>query len=262
MKPPALHRKTYKLRKYRLVFSYVSPAIRFLVVCALLWGGGYAFSRYLRESGHYCIQKISVSGIEILTPEAVIQASNVTKADNILFLDPREIAARVEKLPRVKTCAVTRIFPDVVSLSVIERDAVATLIVNNRTFEIDESGYVLEEVMPDGHYCGPLITLHPPLNLVAPGEKIDRPELIRALAVWDAFSKTSISGDIAVSELAVYNENDIRMYCDGVPFELRWGRGNSETQARRLEILWKELAGCVPCVEYLDLRFGRDLACK
>ncbi len=65
-----------------------------------------------------------------------------------------------------------------------------------------------------------------------------------------------------VDELAVYDDNDIRMYCATLPFEIRWGRGDYDVQARRLDILWQELEGRLPCTEYLDLRFGRDLACK
>ncbi|MFO7975262.1 MAG: FtsQ-type POTRA domain-containing protein [Candidatus Hydrogenedentota bacterium] len=258
----AQQKKKNKVRKHRVLRAYVSPVVRFLVICALLWGGGYAFSRYLRDSDHYRIKEIHVSGTRVLTPKEVEEASYLSKRDNILFLDPTEVAGRVETLPRVKRCSVTRIFPDVVSLVIVERRPVVTLVVNNHTFEVDEEGVVLEEVGLDDEYSGPLITLHPPLNTVTAGERIDRAELFRGLAVWKAFAKTVMCEDVMVSEIAVHGDNDIRMYCDTLPFEIRWGRGNLDTQAQRLDILWNKLAGCLPCTQYLDLRFGRDLACK
>ena len=137
----------------------------------------------------------------------------------------------------------------------------ATLVVNNRTYEIDASGVILDSA---GRrlYVGPLLALHPPISTVAPGEPVDRPELAEGLAVWEAYAKTRMASVTPVDELAVYDDNDIRMYCATLPFEIRWGRGDYDVQARRLDILWQELEGRLPCTEYLDLRFGRDLACK
>jgi cell division protein FtsQ len=233
-----------------------------MVVCGLLWGGGYAFSRYLRDSDHYRVKHIRVDGADVLTPDEIIQASQLTTADRILFLNPHEIAERVEALPRIKRSTVTRVFPDFVLLSVIERTAVATLVVNNRTFEIDTSGVVLEEIISSEAYTGPLITLEPPLTTITPGERVNRELLFEALEVWTAYAQRNMAHEVTVSELAAYGDTDIRMYCEGMPFEIRWGRGDYDVQARRLDILWKELDGEPPCTEYLDLRFGRDLACK
>lgn len=254
--------KSRSARSHRAWVGCVSPVVRFVAVCGLLWGGGYAFSRYLRESDDYRVKQICVEGASVLSPAAIIQASHVTKADNILFLDSREISERVQTLPRVKSCVVTRIFPDVVALTVVERIAVATLLVDNRTYEVDASGAVLEEIVAAAPYTGPLISLYPPLSTVTPGQRVDRPELKEALAVWDAYAQSEMCQDAAVSELAVYDESDIRMYCEGLSFEIRWGRGDYHVQARRLDILWEELHGYLPCTAYLDLRFGPDLACK
>jgi hypothetical protein len=107
-----------------------------------------------------------------------------------------------------------------------------------------------------------LLTLHPPVSTVTPGEPVGRPELVEGLAVWNAYAKTRLAAVAPAHELAVFDSNDIRMYCESMPFEIRWGRGDYDAQARRLDILWQELNGRLPCTAYLDLRFGRDLACK
>ena len=262
MKQLSQRRTSYRGRRRRRTLALFGRAVRFVVVCGLLWGGGYAFSRYLRESEHYRVKRIRVDGAWGLSPETIIEASRITKADNILFLNPREVAERVETLPRVKSCAVTRIFPDVVALSVVERHPLAAIVVNNRIFQVDKTGVVIEEVMPGEGYVGPLIAFYPPLGTIALGEPVDRPALYKGLAVWQAFAATQMAAEVEVSELAVFHVNDIRMYCDELDFEVRWGRGSYEMQASRLDILWNELDGRLPCQEYLDLRFGRDLACK
>ena len=82
------------------------------------------------------------------------------------------------------------------------------------------------------------------------------------MVLWQAFEESRLHDVLTVSELAVYDADDIRMYCDEVPYELRWGRGHFERQVRRLEVLWSELDGVLGCTEYLELRFDRVLACK
>ncbi|HOF40316.1 MAG TPA: FtsQ-type POTRA domain-containing protein [Candidatus Hydrogenedentes bacterium] len=249
-------------RRPHAMLAFLSPMVKFVAFSCLLWGSGYGLAHYLRESPNYRIQHILVQGTMILSAQEIIEASQVTRADNIFFLDPRAIAERIQALPRVKACAVTRIFPDVIAFAIEERLAVATLVVNNRTYEIDAAGAILDEVAPDAPYCGPLLTLHPPVSTVTPGEPVGRPELVEGLAVWNAYAKTRLAAVAPAHELAVFDSNDIRMYCESMPFEIRWGRGDYDAQARRLDILWQELNGRLPCTAYLDLRFGRDLACK
>ena len=96
----------------RLLF----PVFSFIVVSSALLGGGYAFSRYLRDSDDYHVQFIEIGGTNILTAEEVMNASQVTTADNLLFLNPVEIEERVTRLPRIESCKVTRVFPNVITL--------------------------------------------------------------------------------------------------------------------------------------------------
>ena len=100
------------------------------------------------------------------------------------------------------------------------------------------------------------------MDFVQEGEVLEQGNLRAAMALWRTFDASDLRNALTVSELAVYGTDDIRMYCDEVPYELRWGRGHIERQVRRLEVLWSELDGVLGCAEYLDLRFDRDLVCK
>lgn len=244
------------------VLRAVGWTLRTALVLSLLGGGGYAFCRYLKESEHYRVRSIRVEGAVVLDPNDILLQSGVTQATNLLFLRPDQVEARVRELPYVKDCAVSRIFPDLVVVSVTERVAEAVLVVHNHVYEIDADGVVLREIPLGAEYPGALITDVPGLGAIEPGQTLTQPALHEALRVWEAFRETALVNELTVSEIAALDVNDIRMYCNELVFELRWGRGGYHNQARRLEILWQELGGALNCNQYLDLRFGRDLACR
>jgi len=83
-----------------------------------------------------------------------------------------------------------------------------------------------------------------------------------ALAVWAAFSRTAMAGDVSVSEISAARENRVCMYCDELNFEIRWGGEDLERQAGKLDVFWRAQNKNIRCKEYLDLRFGNDVACK
>jgi cell division septal protein FtsQ len=175
---------------------------------------------------------------------------------------PAAIEARVRALPYVDECQVTTVFPDTVNVEITERTAYATVLVQNRLFTIDREGRVLSELAPGERGVGPLITSLPGPPTAEPGHSLDCAPLREALAVWEAFSSSDVATVLQLSELAAIHENDIRMYCENLPYEIRWGRGVYAEQADRLDALWRAKGGRLPCSQYLDLRFGRDLVCK
>jgi len=222
----------------------------------------YALIEHLREAPYLRIQRIRVAGTQTLDEPLIVTASGLTTSHNILFLDTALVAGRVEQLPYVKRCVVNRVFPDLVVIQVEERHPVATLVAYNKCFAIDKEGVVLEELSLTAPLHGPLITEIPGLDMVEVGQKIEVRPLQHALAVMEAFSKTALGKEVTVSEISARHENDIRMYCEELPFEVRWGRGHFATQARRLDLLWERMGGRLDLSEYCDLRFGRDIACK
>ena len=198
----------------------------------------------------------------MLSEEDVLEASGVTVADNVMFFDAQATRRRVESLPYVKTCSVSLTFPDTVVLKIVEREPVASLMVHSRSYAIDEDCVVLYEFASDEQPNTPYVTNVADLGVVEPGQHLEYPALTASLEVWRVFSETDIAEDLSVSEIAAWEQNDIRMYCDQIPFEIRWGRGNFENQARRLDLLWKAKGPHLECFDYLDLRFDQDLICK
>ncbi|MCL4219263.1 MAG: FtsQ-type POTRA domain-containing protein [Candidatus Hydrogenedentes bacterium] len=247
-----------RLPRWRLVFRVFSVLTFFLVFST----GGYAFSRYLNDTNYLRIRTIRVDGATALNLNRIVEQSGITKANNVIFLDQDAVAARIRALPFIEWCHVTRVFPDQVIISVEERIPVATLLAHNKAFLIDESLNVLEELMPGQPHVGPFVTELPGLGAIKAGQHLELAPLSEALDVLTAFNSTTMSGEVTLSEIAAPHENEIRMFCDELPYEIRWGRGLSQEQAKRLEILWGWSEGNISSTEYVDLRFGEDVACR
>lgn len=222
----------------------------------------YYLASYITGSGQYAVRNILVIGAGAVTTDEVRAAAALDSADNLLFVDREAVARRVAALPYVARAEVQREFPNTIVVSISEREAVATLIAGRRAFLIDREGYVLRETEPSADPTGPLITNVPDLGVVTPGDRLTQPALREALALWDAFGPAPIAREVTVSEISAESPVHLTMILEEVPFAIRWGRSDHATQAERLSVLWREKAGQLPCVEYLDLRFDQDLVCR
>ena len=133
---------------------------------------------------------------------------------------------------------------------------------HNRLFEIDGDGVVLRELEPHELPVGPLFSGFEGRSMVTPGDRLEYDAFRAAMKVWAAFSATGLTRTLTIAEIHAAEPHNIRMFCDELSFEIRWRRDGAAAQARRLELLWREKGSALNCQEYLDLRWGRDIACR
>jgi cell division protein FtsQ len=260
-KPAAPPRRKALVRRRRL--ATLAHAVQALVCFALLGGIGYAFTEYMKESPRFKVSSLQIEGLEVLSAEEVRAVSGITSDDSLLLLEIEEARRRVEEMPYVRECTIQRAYPDSILIRIVERKAIATVLVNHRSYEVDEEGTVLRELDPLAPHTGPLITELAGVGFVEEGMRIDQPALEAALGVWKAFSASTLASLWTVSEIVAPAPDAVRMFCDELPFEIRWGRENFARQVHVLEIWWRARKDDPLCSEYVDLRFGADsLACK
>ncbi len=224
-----------------------------MLVCLFLY--------FVEESTYFRVSDIQISGTRGLDVEQIERRAGVALGDNMRGLDVAEAEARLNAMPRVRQSEVIRHFPNLVTIDIEERIPIAGVQMPNSIAEIDSEGVVVRELKPHELHVGPLISAEPGQWIAAVGERIESARLQAGLDVWRSFAATALAAEMTVSEIWVREVNDIRMFCDELPFEIRWGRGDFETQARRLAALWKERGGELDCEYYLDLRWGKDVAC-
>jgi len=228
------------------------------LLLGVIAAGGY----YFPQSDYFKVQRVLFENVHMLDEETILRASKIKANDNVLFLDTEEVKRNVEKLPYVKRCDVNRMYPNELLLRIVEREVAATVMVNNHMFEIDREFEVLRELSPFAIPEGPLITNLPSPPVLQPGGRIDLPEAKAALELYEEFSKLPFAPELTLSEISAARTDDLRMYFEELPYEIRWGRSEFKTQADRLAILWDEMRGVIPCEYYLDLRFDGDLVCR
>ncbi|MCP4639386.1 MAG: FtsQ-type POTRA domain-containing protein [bacterium] len=242
-------------RRRRLRFAF------YLTLALAVAGVGYAFYHYTMTSDRFHVKMIYVRGARVLSEVEIVEKAGVTTADHILLVDAEAVQERVNAMPYVKECTVRRSFPDSVEISVIERVPVATIVVHNVPYEVDNDCVALRPLGPGDPYPGPLITELPESGTIEAGRPVKAAALQSALAVWHAFSGTKMARSVTVSEIAAREGNNVGMFCDELPYEIRWG-DNFERQAQRLDVLWAKKGWQLECKEYLDLRFGPNLASR
>ncbi len=222
----------------------------------------YWFAQYVEQSGLFNVKVIQVEGADFLRDEDIIAQSGVTNGDCIFLLRPDIIRENILALPFVSWCRVNRVFPDRLEIQIKERIALATLLVNNRLFELDADCNVLRELAPEEKHVGPLVTAQTDLEYVEVGRQMPQESLKEAVDVWRAFAHTAMASDVTVSEICAENGNKISMTCDELNCEVRWGKKDIEAQAWKLDVFWRSEKGRLPFREYIDLRFGNDVACR
>ncbi|MBI2435671.1 MAG: FtsQ-type POTRA domain-containing protein [Candidatus Hydrogenedentes bacterium] len=234
-----------------------------LLICfGLLGSFGYAFSSYVYESDRFMVQHVRVEGANALREESILEVADIRSDDNLLLTECEAVRRRVEAMSYVKSCTVQRLYPDTIVIRIQERIPSAVLMLNNHLYEIDAEGVVLRALDDYAENNGPLITNLAGLTAVEIGQRLDTPALLEALQLWAAFQTVPLSQRLKVSELSAPAANDIAMFCEEVPFAIKWGRTDYLRQAQLLDIWWNQMGGKLPCKEYLDLRFGDDLVCK
>ncbi len=236
--------------------------LRLIALFALIAGLGHAFTQYMKESPRFTVKRIQVEGVHALDLESIRQAAGIKESDNLWQASVEDIRRRIEAIPYVKHAAVRRMLPDTVIIRIEEHEASATLLVNNRAFEVNGDGLVLRELDRKAAPVGALITGIPEMGPIEPGDRVEHPAFTAAMATWKAFSESPLAEFLTLAEIAAQSPNAVYTYFDEIPFEVRWGRRDFEAQAVRFYVLWREMKGALPCTEYLDLRFGSDLACK
>jgi hypothetical protein len=233
------------------------------VLCIFVIGTfSYLFVGYAQGSNEFTVRQVAIHGLSFLDEQTILAQSGVSPDGNVFSVDEGAIAARVEALPYVERCDVRRVYPDTIALHVQERVPAASLHTGMHSYEVDRNGVVLREYGATEMPAEPFVTLAGGSEFFAIGDQLTDPALFAALAVWDSFRVSSLYGRVNVSELVAVSPDDVRMYCEEVPYEIRWGRGDYGELTRRFEAMWARFDGALPCFEYVDLRFGEEVACK
>ncbi|MFF0018327.1 cell division protein FtsQ/DivIB [Streptomyces sp. NPDC005374] len=185
------------------------------------------------------VERVSVSGTDVLTPEQVREAADVPVGSPLISVDTDAIAARLRrKLPRIDAVDVTRSWPHGIGLKVTERTPVLLVQKGGNFVEVDDEGVRFATVSraPKGVPALQL-TLSQPGSRAASLRRFGESRLVR--------EAVRVAGDIPAAVARATRSVKVRSY-DDISLELNDGRtvawGSSEkgaAKARTLTALMK-----------------------
>jgi cell division protein FtsQ len=185
------------------------------------------------------VERVSVSGTLVLTPEQVREAADVPVGSPLISVDTDAIEARLRrKLPRIDAVDVTRSWPHGIGLKVTERTPVLLVQKGGNFVEVDDEGVRFATVSKAPKGVPALeLALSRPDSRAASLRRFGESRLVREAVL--------VAGDIPVDVARETRAVKVRSY-DDISLELRGGRtvawGSGEkgaAKARTLTALMK-----------------------
>jgi cell division protein FtsQ len=111
----------------------------------LWWKGDELRERALAATaaGGFAVREIRVEGREKTGKDSILRAVGAERGTPILAVSPAETRARLEKLAWIKTASVERLFPDTLSIRIVERTPLALWQRHGKLHLIDRDGVVI-----------------------------------------------------------------------------------------------------------------------
>jgi cell division protein FtsQ len=218
-----------------------------LAVVLVLLGAGGVWALY--GSQWLRVERVSVSGTDVLTPGQVREAADVPVGSPLISVDTDAIEARLlRKLPRIDSVDVVRSWPHGIGLKVVERTPVLIVEKGGKFVEVDDGGVRFATVSQAPKDVPALeLTVSESGSGAASLRRFGEDRLVR--------EAVRVAGDIPVAVAKIARTVKVRSY-DDISLELSdgrtvaWGSGEKgAAKARTLTALLK----AAPDARYFDV---------
>jgi cell division protein FtsQ len=212
-----------------------------LALAAVLLGAATVWLLY--GSQWLRVQRVSVSGTRVLTPQEVREAADVPVGAPLISVDTDAIEARLRrKLPRIDSVDVVRSWPHGIGLKVTERAPVLVVEKSGNFVEVDDEGVRFATVSQRPNAVPTLeLTVSPSGSAAASLRRFGEDRLVR--------EAVRVAGRIPAAVARQTRAVKVRSY-DDISLELSggrtvsWGSGDKgAAKARTLTALMKAAPG-------------------
>jgi cell division septal protein FtsQ len=213
-----------------------------LVAALLLVALGWAAYAIFNSPGFY-VFAIDVDGTSVVTYDEVYQAAGL-EGLSIFWVDPDQVARRVESLPNVKAAHVRTGLPAWVAISIEERQPEFIWQTGEARWWVDDEGTI---VPPRGDMTGALTVIDTDAEPVSPGQALD-PSVVGA-----AQALSRLLPDLAAMNYSQATGISFRTR-EGWPVYLGDGR-NMEAKLTVLVAMRNELLARGVSPQFIDVRY-------
>jgi hypothetical protein len=234
-----------------------------LLAAVLLVGAGWVVYDSA-SSERFDVRSVRVQG-NVLLSRAEVETTAAVAGANVFWVDRRQVAERLRALPVIQRVDVSATLPDIVDVTVVERQPAAFWVSGEQSYLVDREGVILKAVDVDtqqaracaGQPCDPRLA---PLPTVAqrdgqpltPGDRVD------ASALATSARLAALLPSVGVEPVAFEWSQTAGLE---VPTRDGWrarfdGDGNVEQQIASLRTIRDELSRTRTSAQLIDVRFG------
>lgn len=243
----------------RLLKSLFKATILVLAVAvlALISRGVYG---YMKETPLLTLREVTIEGCQKTSEKNILSMTQLDRQPNVLSINLTKLKSEVEAHPWIGRAEIRRIFPDRVSIRIIERQPVAIILLD-RLYYIDGQGVIFARV-PKGHQID-----HPVLTGLDRDDFKAQPDeawgfVSKALGLVRLMKGGEILSQRDISEIHIDKAFGISLYTNEGAIEIKLGLDHYGAKWKRLERVWRHLRKRPLKPAYIDCNYEKRVIVK
>lgn len=200
--------------------------------------------------------RYTVRGTSYLTAQEVLAAAGLRAGDNLFWVDLDKAERNLCRHPRTLRAHIRRRLPAEVVVTVVERQAVAALILNRTLYKISADGVVLEPMAAGYEDVPILVGTRFCASGGVLGKRVNRGDVADALKTLEALGRVDPAWAAAVEYVDI-NERVVVLAAGR--YNVRYDGGFDELAARRLRRVYEATRASSRGPVTYDARFGTDI---
>ena len=247
-----MKKNTFSLRKV------IGVGLSLLFLLTLT--GAVKWANYRKS---FVLTEVDISGYNILEKKDYQVIVSEFKIESINNYKLREISNKIEKNPFVKAVQVSRQFPNVIKINIVERKPLAIINLDEKLM-IDNDGFVLPNHSYGDSVLIPVLSgFNPAKDLYPYGEKTLSIKVKEAISILNQLSKSYNKLYNNISEITLNNNDDYVIILSDRPTRVILGKKNIMTKLNILKTFDKSL-GQRQLTDYrlLDMRYNKQLVAR
>jgi hypothetical protein len=245
----------------------------FLVLFVFWKGGSWMLDKFVYENEAFAIQTIDVQTDGVILSDQLRRWAMVKNGENLLALDLARVKRDLELVPLIQSATVERILPKTLRIHVVEREAVARIILMEKAgeayaaglYEIDESGFVMPPL--DAKWRGKPSEI-PPEHLpiisgvatreLRPGRQVESDQVKAALKFLAEFERSPMAGLVDFQRIDISGPETLHVYT-GQGSEVLFPLAGLDAQLKRWRLIWDESQRWGKSIAMLDLSIPNNV---
>jgi hypothetical protein len=211
--------------RLRLIFVSAFSLVGAAALIISVWQGGrLILNRAFYENDTFNIKEVVVETDGFLSPQQICQLANIKSGDNLLALNWALVKRDLELVQWIKSVSIEKILPNRLKLKIDERAPIAqahTYFSNGKVGEYSLENYLIDDTacvisaslsnqvpaaLRRSWQALPVIS-GIPNSALAPGRKIQAPEVGSALRWIKEFEQSDMYGEVQISRIIVFSDD-------------------------------------------------------